>query len=114
MIADDHAAFRQVAKTMLKPLGAEVLECQDGQEAVEQFAHARPDFVLMDVAMQPLDGLRATAQIKARFPEARIIILTQYDDADLRAAANQAGACAYLLKEDLSALPRIVQSASDL
>jgi DNA-binding NarL/FixJ family response regulator len=108
MIVDDHAAFRQVMKSVLKPLATDFVECQDGQEAVDQYAQVRPDFVLMDIAMQPLDGLRATAEIKARFPETRIAIVTQYDDAALRAEAARVGACAYVLKENLHEVPGIL------
>ncbi len=101
MIVDDHAAFRRVAKSLLQPLIAEWVECKDGHEAVRRYPQAQPDLVLMDIAMKPLDGLRASAQIKARFPDARIVMLTQYDEADLRAAAREVGAIAYLLKENL-------------
>ena len=80
------------------------MECQDGQEAVELFPRLRPDLVLMDIAMKGLDGLSATAQIKARFPAARIIMLTEFDDPDLREAAQRAGVCGYVLKEHLSQL----------
>lgn len=110
MIVDDHAAFRQVVKAQLQTIGAQCVECEDGQDALEQYPAFRPDFVLMDIAMKGLDGLSATAQIKARFPDARILMLTEYDDLDLRAAARQAGACGYVLKEDLSHLPDVLQS----
>lgn len=110
MIADDHAAFRQVVKALLSATPAEFVECENGLEAVAQYPRFRPDLVLMDIAMQNLDGLAATAQIKARFPAARIFMLTQYDDPDLRAAARRAGACGYLLKDDLSQLPALLQS----
>jgi DNA-binding NarL/FixJ family response regulator len=59
----------------------------------------------MDIAMPRMDGLAATRELKARFPAARIVILTQYDEALLRAAAQAAGACGYLLKENLSEVP---------
>ena len=62
--------------------------------------------MLLDITLPQMDGLAATRQIKARFPEARIVILTQDDEAALRAAAEQAGACGYLLKENLSEVPR--------
>ena len=58
--------------------------------------------------MKPVDGLRATAQIKARFPEARIVIVSQYDDQELREEAARLGACAYVLKENLHELPGIL------
>ncbi len=110
MIVEDHAAFRQVLKGHLQALAAEFVECEDGQDAVDQYPQAQPDFVLMDIAMKRLDGLTATRLIKARFAAARILILTQYDDPDLREVARRAGACAYVLKDDLSQLQAILQS----
>jgi CheY-like chemotaxis protein len=110
MVVDDHAAFRQVVKSLLQPAGAEFAECEDGEQAVAMYVNFRPDVVLMDIAMKGVDGLSATAQIKARFPTARILMLTQYDDPDIREAASLAGACEYLPKHNLSQLPQILQA----
>jgi two-component system response regulator DegU len=110
MVVDDHAAFRGVISAMLDTAAWECVECQDGNEAVEQYAQSQPDLVLMDISMEQLDGIRATAQIKARFPDARIMMLTQYDDPNLRAAADQAGACGYILKENLLGLSTAIQA----
>ena len=110
MLVDDHAAFREMVRTLLRTTDAAIIECEDGWEAATRYADFQPDIVLMDLAMPGLDGLGATAQIKARFPTARIVILTQYDDPDLRLAARQAGACDCLSKHDLSRLDRLVQA----
>lgn len=110
MIVDDHAAFRQVVRALLAGTGAECRECAGGREAVEQYPGFLPDVVLMDIAMKGLDGLGAAAQIRERFPAATIVMLTQYEDPDLRDAARRAGACDYVLKEDLSRLPAILRS----
>ncbi len=110
MIVDDHAGFRQVAKALLQATGAECVEYGDGRKAIAGYAESRPDVVLMDIAMEGLDGLRATAQIKAAFPAARILMLTQYDDPDLRKAAERAGACGYVLKDDLAQLPPLLRT----
>ncbi len=109
MIVDDHAGFRAMVKTALAALPAEYAECADGQEAVAQYGRFRPDIVLMDIAMKGVDGLKATAQIKASFPDARIFMLTQYDDPDLREAAQRAGACEYVLKENLPQLQELLE-----
>jgi len=108
MIADDHAGFRRLVKTLLKDMKADVVECENGSEAVAQYPVFQPDVVLMDIAMKVLDGLKATAQLTARFPGARIFIVTQYDDPDLRTAAQEAGACGYVLKHDLDRLPTLL------
>ncbi|HKV39506.1 MAG TPA: response regulator, partial [Blastocatellia bacterium] len=67
-----------------------------------------PDWVLMDLEMKDMDGLVAASRIKNAAPKARIIIVTNYDDSRLRDAAREAGACAYVLKDDLVALRDIV------
>jgi DNA-binding NarL/FixJ family response regulator len=64
----------------------------------------------MDIAMKDLDGISATRQIKAAYPDAKIIIVTGYDEAELRQAAREAGACGYVLKENLIELRQRLQS----
>lgn len=105
MIVDDHVGFRQVVSTLLRKEGVGCAECADDQEAVIRYAEFRPDVVLMDMAMERLSGLKATAQIKSRSPAIRNFILTQYEVPDLRDEARLAGACDWLLKEDLTQLP---------
>jgi CheY-like chemotaxis protein len=108
LIADDDARMRQMVKQIVAGLASEVYEASDGGEAIAICAAERPDWVLMDFRMKPLDGLRATAEIKARFPATRIAIVSQFDDAELRAEAVRVGACAYVLKENLHELPGIL------
>jgi DNA-binding NarL/FixJ family response regulator len=105
LIADDDMRIRQLIRSMVSEAASAVHEARDEEEAVEIYAAQRPDWVLMDLRMKPVDGLRATARIMARFPEARIVILTQHDDPGLRKAAREAGASGYVLKEDVSQLP---------
>jgi two-component system chemotaxis response regulator CheY len=109
MIVDDHVPLRRLVKSLLRPLASEVVECGNGQEAVDRYPQVQPDVVLMDIAMKPLDGLQASRQITARFPHARIFILTQYDEAGLRASAKRAGARGYLLKDNLLELPQLIE-----
>ena len=61
----------------------------------------RPDVVLMDIAMRGVNGIAATLQICQADPAARVVIVTDYDDQDLRAAAERAGASGDVLKENL-------------
>jgi DNA-binding NarL/FixJ family response regulator len=57
-----------------------------------------------------MDGLTATAQIMSSFPQAKIVIITTYDDDDLQRAARRAGACAFVKKADLMPLRSLVVS----
>jgi len=108
LIADDSAPFRRLVKTLFPAETTEFVECADGTEAVRVYPEQRPDWVLMDIEMKGLDGISATSWIKARHPEARILIITQYDDPDLRADAQKAGAKAYFLKDNLALIRRYV------
>lgn len=112
LIADDDPRMRQMVRQVVTHLASAVCEAGDGGEAIAVCATERPDWVLMDLRMKPIDGLRATAAIKARFPETRIVIVSQYDDAELRAESARVGACAYVLKENLHELPAILTGAA--
>lgn len=101
LIVEDSAPVRRLITSMVAGLAAEIHECSDGAEALAAYSSHRPDFVLMDVQMDVMDGITATRRIKAADPGARIIIVTDYDQADLREAAQSAGACGYVVKEDL-------------
>src|SRR5712691_4131206 len=90
LIVEDNEPMRQMIKELLGDLTEAFTECGDGSQALEAYRQYRPDWVLMDIKMEEMDGLMATRQIKAAFPEARIIIVTGYDDAKLREAAHSA------------------------
>lgn len=108
LIADDDARMRRVIREIVAGLEMTVFEAANGAEAVDLYPIERPDWVLMDLRMKPLDGLIATSQIKAHSPQARVLIVSQYDDTELREAAARAGACGYVLKENLHELPGIL------
>src|SRR5258705_8146346 len=104
LIVEDNRNMRDAIKRMLQGLTPQVRECRDGSEALGAYIAFRPDWVLMDIKMEAVDGLTATREIRDAFPEARIIILTNYDDPLMREAAREAGASEYLLKDDLLSL----------
>jgi len=104
-IVDDSSNMREAIKSVLEGLDAEFIESGDGEEAVEQFASRGPDLVIMDIRM---DRIAATRALRIVSPDAQVIVVTQYDDDDLRFAAREAGAAAFVLKDDLSELPRLI------
>ena len=108
LIADDHGPFRTMLKSLLGAQGAEVVECRDGREALKHFDELAPDWVLMDIEMPGLDGLTATRQLMAGNPQARVVILTQHNDEQARAAAREAGACEFVPKDELELLTPIL------
>jgi len=104
LIADDHYVVRigLVAVVNTEPDMEVVAEAEDGAGAVALFAQHRPDLLLIDSRMPGMDGIEATATIRQRFPDARILMLTAHDgDADIRRAL-EAGVNGYLLKRSTS------------
>jgi CheY-like chemotaxis protein len=110
MIVDDHSEMRRLLRTILSELTTELSECSDGAEAVAAFARHRPDWTIMDITMKGMDGLEATRRIRKQFDGAQIIVLTQHDTPQMRAAALEAGACAFLSKDNLAQLSTILRS----
>ena len=110
LIVEDNAGIRRVLRRILADTARAIWECADGSEALAGYKEHRPDIVLMDLRMPHVDGLTATRQIRAYDPSARIIIVTDYLDDDMKTAALEAGACDYVLKQDISGLPEIVSS----
>jgi CheY-like chemotaxis protein len=109
LIVEDNYQMRRLIKSIVASLCDEVRECGDGSEALEAYTKLRPDWVLMDVEMPTLDGISATREIKAVFPEARIVIVTEHNNPDLRDESRNVGACWYVLKDSLWKLREILQ-----
>lgn len=108
LIVEDNESTRQLIKELLAELADAIYECGDGAEALSAYTRYRPDWVLMDIELELVDGLTATRQIKAVHPQALIVIVTQYNDPQLREAARAASAFAYVLKDDLLSLPGLL------
>ena len=104
LIADDDPRIRQMLKSILERPGMEFLEAQNGVEAVEMYLTHRPDFVIMDVGMGPMDGITATRIIREGDSGCSVLILSQHDSSSFRHAAAAAGAFGYVLKDDLQAI----------
>ncbi|MBV9937454.1 MAG: response regulator transcription factor [Acidobacteriaceae bacterium] len=102
--------MRQIIRALVTDLAEDVYECSDGAQAVAAYATQQPEWVLMDIEMPILDGLTATRQIKQAFPAAHIVIVSNYGDERMRAAAVQAGASHFVLKENLLQLRGILSA----
>jgi len=110
LVVEDNDNMRKLIKKVLHGLGT-IYECRDGAEALAAYTKHRPDCVVMDIHMPKMNGILATKEIKAAFPEARVVILSKFKDAETREAAREAGANDFVSKEDLLSLPGVVEKA---
>lgn len=101
LIVEDNASVRRLLRRAISRVASQVWECEDGADALAAYMDNSPDVVLMDVRMPRLDGLKATRQIQAFDRCAKIVIVTDDDDDELRREATEAGACGYVLKQNL-------------
>ena len=101
LVVDDNALVRQMIRDVLEDLPVEIVECADGDEVVARYEAFAPDWVLMDIRMPRMDGIAATAALRAAHPEARVLVVSEHDQDDIRRAAGRAGAEGYVRKKDL-------------
>jgi DNA-binding NarL/FixJ family response regulator len=101
LLVDDQRLMREGLRTLLElEPGLQVAgEAGNGQQGLEAYASLLPDVVLMDVRMPVMDGVEATRRLRARWPTARVIILTTFDDDEYVFEGLRAGAAGYLLKD---------------
>jgi DNA-binding NarL/FixJ family response regulator len=106
LVVDDHAVVRRGLFAFLdsEPDLEVVGEAEGGAQALELLTRLgsegrRPHIVLMDLAMEPLDGIEATRQIRSRYSDVEVVALTSFGEEERVRAALEAGASGYLLKD---------------
>jgi CheY-like chemotaxis protein len=112
LIVDDNAGIRRMLRRVLVDTASTIWECTDGSSTLAAYEQHRPDIVLMDIHMPGTDGLTATRQIRGFDPAAQIVVVTDYQDEDIKAAALDAGARTYVLKQEMDSLPGVLSSLS--
>jgi DNA-binding NarL/FixJ family response regulator len=100
LLVDDHALVRKGFRRMLEDDAtiAVVGEASDGNDAVKLATTLKPDVTVMDCALPGINGIEATRQIRAKHPEARILMLSMHSEDTLIRQALEAGARGYILK----------------
>src|ERR671921_2549951 len=100
-IVDDHRLARESLQNMLSDEGdIEIVgEAANGRQALLLCSRLRPDLILMDVRMPEMDGLVATKEVKQRYPETSVMMLTMHENPDYLFEALKAGAAGYVLKD---------------
>jgi YesN/AraC family two-component response regulator len=112
LIAEDNDKMRQmIKKTLTDNFNTieEIYECENGEDAINIYNQYTPDWILLDIKMEPVDGLSAARSIKAKDPRAKIILVTNFDEEEYREEANKISVTAYVLKENLFELTRLLQ-----
>jgi DNA-binding NarL/FixJ family response regulator len=101
LLVDDQKLMREGLRILLElePDLQVVGEAEDGEAALVAYQTHQPDVVLMDVRMPGMDGVEATWRLRERWPQARIIILTTFNDDEYVFEGLRAGALGYLLKD---------------
>jgi two-component system chemotaxis response regulator CheY len=98
LVVDDAAFMRVRAAKVLQDSGHEVLQAENGAEAVKAYAAHQPDAVLMDITMPEMDGLAALKEIKKLDPSARVAMVTAMGQQSIVMEALKAGAKDFVLK----------------
>jgi DNA-binding NarL/FixJ family response regulator len=101
LLVDDQRLMRDGLRTLLELEGdlKVVAEAEDGQSGLDAYEQFEPNVVLMDIRMPGMDGVEATRRLIERWPEARVVILTTFDDDEYIFEGLRAGALGYLLKD---------------
>src|SRR6059058_5686504 len=106
VVADDHAVVRSGLLAFLE--GEDDLEvvgaAEGGAEVLDLLARldsegVRPDVILMDLQMRPVDGIESTRRVRARYDDVEVVALTSFGEPELVQRALEAGASGYLLKD---------------
>src|SRR5579883_2699737 len=100
MIVDDHEVVRMGMRLLFESEDdfTVVGEAANGAEALAKVAVLDPQLILMDVRMEKMSGIEACREIKSRYPQVHILMITSYTDDDAVVASTMAGASGYLLK----------------
>lgn len=100
IIADDHKLFRSGLSSMFEdiPEVSVIGEVANGQELLSLLAKKTPDLILMDLKMPMMDGIEATEQVKSKYPDIKIIVLSMYEDERFIIHLLELGVNGYLLK----------------
>ena len=119
LIVDDHEVVRSGLKRLLENNKniSHIAECASGEEAYSYLYENETHIIIMDISMPGKGGIEATQQIKKRYPEIKIIILSMHDNPMMVSKAISAGANAYILKNEISdnlldALDQLIHGSS--
>ena len=102
ILADDHTLMREGIRGIIETVpGLKVVgEAGNGYQLLKTIKNSIPDMVILDISMPGMRGIEAAREIKARYPEVSILMLSMHKSQEFLSMAIEAGAKGYLLKED--------------
>jgi two-component system chemotaxis response regulator CheY len=98
LIVDDSSLSRKISRRILEEAGHTVEDAADGLSALERYALARPDLVLLDVTMNEMNGLEVLRQLRTMDPDARVVMATADAQTSTRTLSEAGGAVGFVLK----------------
>ncbi|MGH7732689.1 MAG: response regulator, partial [Gemmatimonadales bacterium] len=101
LVADDHTVVREGIRHILERAAgfSVVAEAATGADALRLAVASQPDVAVLDVSMPGMSGLKVAAELRREVPEARVLILSMYDNPEYVLEAVRAGAHGYILKD---------------
>lgn len=111
MIVDDNELMRKEISKSVAFLADTILECYDGEHAIQSCLDFMPDWILMDIKMPKMNGITTAEKIKGIMPHAKIAFVTSYDNIYFRRAANSIGVEHYFLKTNLLDIRKILDGS---
>ena len=110
LIVENNPLMRKEIADLLKKEGDEIYQCDDGIYVESIYENKKPDIILMDIRMKHMNGLEATKKLTGKYPEARVIIVTNMADKKLKETAFRNGAKGFLLKDNLADIKEIINN----
>ena len=113
LLVDDDRIIRAKATKMLEKCGCEAVTAENGWDAVTQLEDVKPDLILLDITMEPMDGFKTLTLIRAsrgEFKDTPVVMLSSHDDVFTMGKSKDRGCSAYLEKPlEMEALQQILQ-----
>ena len=112
LLADDHPVVRAGYRYLLEKAGYRVNEVGSAESAYQYYQQNNPDIVIMDISMPGMGGLEGLRRLLARYPDARVLMLSMYEDHAYVLRTRELGAKGYLTKN--SAAEELVEVVAEL
>lgn len=110
LVVEKNKLMRQAIRSLLADIADSIYECDDEAEAMAYSAEYKPDWILMEIKIVEGAVPEAVKQLEATFSQARIMVITNYDDSYSREAARKSGASAYVTKDNLIEARRLLSA----